>query len=275
MTTWLGLVLLVAVVALFVRWAIAHAGRINDYFRAAVELYAFTGDQRARLVALTAAKVAAGKQRASMVRYLRAMAKDMGAEPAAERVGAEIQERLTGLERHILSRDWTTADVAAGKADLAAVAPEYLAALDRADPAVFRRTRAAPSSSTSDHAPEENQTLQELAKGAECLGVSLKELAAAPARAMEIVGAYGRLLEDAPAQVRPESTLPYPKQVIREALKTALSTLSDAESRRALQTGLSELDAFVPDHEVPQDPNERALEYIRRRSLWARTRSTS
>ena len=107
----------------------------------------------------------------------------------------------------------------------------------------------------------------ELKEDAKRLGVSLHEVAAAPHRAMQIIEDFSRLMQDTPCQVRPESMLPYPKPVIEEALRKALVTFSDAESRAALQTALSELDTFVPDHEVPEDPNERALQYIRRRGL--------
>jgi hypothetical protein len=100
---------------------------------------------------------------------------------------------------------------------------------------------------------------------ADSRGFSLQEVAATPPHAMEIVGAYGRLLGDAPSfQVRPESSLPYPKHVIAEALRAALSAISDTASQRALQIGLSELDGFVPDREVPGDPDERATEWLRR-----------
>lgn len=116
--------------------------------------------------------------------------------------------------------------------------------------------------------------IQELKQDARRLGVSLEQVATMPQGALQIVGEFGQLMEHTPCQVRPESMLPYPKPVIEKALQTALSTLSDAESQRALQTALSELDAFIPDHEVPQDPNERAIEYIRRRGLRAKADGT-
>jgi hypothetical protein len=116
--------------------------------------------------------------------------------------------------------------------------------------------------------------MQELERDARRHGVSLEQLAAMPQGVMQIVEAFGRLMEDAPSQVRPESMLPYPKPVIEKALQTALSTFSDAESRHALRLALSELDAFIPDQQVPQDPNERALEYIRRLGYRAKADGT-
>lgn len=116
--------------------------------------------------------------------------------------------------------------------------------------------------------------IQEIERDARRHGVSLEQLAAMPQGVMQVVEAFGRLMEDAPCQVRPESMLPYPKPVIEEALQTALSTLLDAESQHSLRVALSELDAFIPDHQVPKDPNERAIEYIRRLGHRARTDRT-
>lgn len=115
---------------------------------------------------------------------------------------------------------------------------------------------------------------QQLERDARRHGVSLEQLAAMPQEAMQVVEAFGRLMEDAPCQVRPESMLPYPKPVIEKALQAALSTLSDAESQHALRVALSELDAFIPDHQVPNDPNERAIEYMHRLGHRARTDRT-
>lgn len=104
----------------------------------------------------------------------------------------------------------------------------------------------------------------ELEQDARRHGVSPKQLAAMPPGVMQIVETFSQLMEHTLCQVRPESVLPYPKPVIEKALQAALSTLSDAENQHALQAALSELDTFIPDHDVPQDPNERAIEYIRR-----------
>ena len=118
------------------------------------------------------------------------------------------------------------------------------------------------------------RAMQELERDARRHGLSLKQLAAMPQGVMQVVEAFGRLVEDVPCQVRQESMLPYPKPVIENALQTALSSLSDAESQHALRLALSELDAFIPDHEVPKDTNERAIEYIRRLGHRVRTDRT-
>jgi hypothetical protein len=97
-------------------------------------------------------------------------------------------------------------------------------------------------------------------------GVSLGQLSAVPHGVMEIVGTFSQVMEHTPCQVRPESMLPYPKPVIENALRTALSALTDSASQQALRTALSELDTFIPDQQVPRDPEERAIEYIRRRT---------
>ncbi len=115
---------------------------------------------------------------------------------------------------------------------------------------------------------------RKLAQEARRLGVSLQQVTAVPEGVMQIVATSSKLMEHTPFEVRPESELPYSKPTIEKALQTALSTLSDAESQRALQAALSELDTFIPDHEVPQDPNERAIEYIRRLGGRARADGT-
>ncbi len=101
-------------------------------------------------------------------------------------------------------------------------------------------------------------------------GFSLREVAALPTSAMEIVGEFSELMSNTPCQVRPESMLPRSRAEIEQALQVALAGMSDPNSQNALRMALSELDTFVPDAEVPEDPDERAYEYLRRRSAGAR-----
>jgi tetratricopeptide (TPR) repeat protein len=91
------------------------------------------------------------------------------------------------------------------------------------------------------------------------LGVSARELGRVPHQALDIVGAYGRVLETAGVGVQPESLLPYPRVDIERALNATLSMLTDAESPKAAQTirrGLRELHRFIPDREIPEDREE-------------------
>jgi len=116
-----------------------HSKRINDYFANAVRVYALTGDEHTRCAALSAAKVAARKQKSRMIAYLLAMAFDikhaMGDDPGAE---LPIQRLLT-LKRDIEAKNWNLTDAAREKDRLSELEPEYLEALNRADPSVFER----------------------------------------------------------------------------------------------------------------------------------------
>ena len=135
MTLWLGIVLVAIIVNVVDQLIRDRANRIVGYFRAAVKAYALAGDERARLAALTAGKVASGAQRQSMVEYLEYMV------AAAPRDLAQAaKDILTDLADEIRSKDWTASEAAAAKAELGARAPEYLAALDRADADVFQRS---------------------------------------------------------------------------------------------------------------------------------------
>jgi len=113
-----------------------HATHINDYFANAVRVWLFAPEESARLAALTAAKVAAGVQRASMGKYLSAMADDLSTMGAKEKA---LVVRIAGLASAITKKDWDLADVREAKRELAALDREYAEALDRADPKVFER----------------------------------------------------------------------------------------------------------------------------------------
>jgi hypothetical protein len=108
--------------------------RINDYFANAVTVFRDLRDPAARTAALTAAKVADTKQRASMVRYLRAIADDW---KKATSIQDETYDNLQALADEIQSRDWCIEDIQVQKALLRQVDMEYLQALDGSDPTIF------------------------------------------------------------------------------------------------------------------------------------------
>jgi len=76
-----------------------------------------------------------------------------------------------------------------------------------------------------------------------------------------IAAGYGRVLTEWRLPLRPLSTLPYPKEAIRQALKNLLLHSQDSEYRQALQTGLLVLDDFIPDEEVPMDKGENTRKW--------------
>lgn len=85
----------------------------------------------------------------------------------------------------------------------------------------------------------------------------------------EVFGHYGRVLEkayEAGGPLFPESKLPYPKGRIRCSLLNALATIRDEEARSGFQKALLALDDFIPDAEVPSDPERNATEWLQRRA---------
>ena len=114
-----------------------YSKRINDYFANAVRVYALTGDEHTRCAALNAAKVATRKQRSRMIAYLLAMAFDIE-HAMGDDSGAELPiQRLLTLKKDIEVKDWNLTDAAREKDRLSELEPEYLEALNRADPSVF------------------------------------------------------------------------------------------------------------------------------------------
>ena len=116
-----------------------QAERINDYFAKAVMVYAFKGEDDARLAAFTAAKVAENIQRNSMVKYLSEMATDIQKGFPDRSAASPIAKRLLSLKEDIEQRDWSIEDIMEEKKRLFQANPEYLMALDQADPNVFSR----------------------------------------------------------------------------------------------------------------------------------------
>ncbi len=134
---WIVIVIVVAVtlVAVAYWWLSQSASKINDYFCNAVTVYALGGEEIARLAALTAAAVAADKQRASMVTYLRGMEASIVTHPEGDLIGA----RLVKLAEQITQMDFALETVRLYKQELGARSPELHAALDNPDPSVFVR----------------------------------------------------------------------------------------------------------------------------------------
>ena len=134
---------LLGLFALYIYRRKSHEKRINAYFRNAVRLYALTNDEEARIAIITAAKVAAKRQRGSMVKYLQGMASDI--KKMSENDSklnphvAEFVESSIKLAEEISSREWTTSDIIKQKAELGNISSEYLVALDKADPTIFAK----------------------------------------------------------------------------------------------------------------------------------------
>ena len=117
--------------------------RMNAYFSTAVRVYALTNEEDARIAIVTAAKVAAKKQRGSMVNYLQSMASDIKnmseIDPKVKPHTDKFVESSIELAEEISSREWTISDIISQKEELGNINSEYLVALDKADPSIFEK----------------------------------------------------------------------------------------------------------------------------------------
>jgi hypothetical protein len=234
-----------------------------------------TADPVVRLAALTAAKVAAGAQRASMVNYLRIAAAD-----ARELLAGsdDIAYRLNQLADEISLRDWTVRDSVHAKQALWKLDAEYGKALDKFDGGVFRRrfldlfldsTPSATASEAINKLRAELMKSEPLTPDQEEILRSpgqLRDLLEIPSDAMEVVGAYSKILAEDLRLLKPLSVLPYPKTRIEEALQVALRSARDPGIRRNLEVALDALKDFIPDTNVPADPDENAKAWFAHRA---------
>lgn len=84
---------------------------------------------------------------------------------------------------------------------------------------------------------------------------SLRDAISIPHEMMEIIGDYGKVLEEVRTSqdkyfLCPLSKLPHAKEKIREALTVALKIAKDEKIRESLIVALTELDNFLPDEEI-------------------------
>ena len=117
--------------------------RMNDYFCAAVRVYALTDEEDVRTAIVTAAKAATKKQRVSMIEYLQSMAsgiKNMSEiDPKVKPHTDKFVESSIELVEEISSREWAIGDINKQKEELGNINLEYLVALDKADPSIFAK----------------------------------------------------------------------------------------------------------------------------------------
>lgn len=120
--------------------------------------------------------------------------------------------------------------------------------------------------------PPKRKEKKETGQGGVISSATLGDLAAIPRDVMDIIGDYGRVLENLGSKGRllqlnppgspkafsgvPVSLLPHPKEKIENALKTALEIAKDQEMRSSLKHVLIALKLFIPDGEIPKDPVE-------------------
>ena len=128
-----------AAVAIILIKMLRHSQRINGYFTNAVRVYLWMEEEDAKIAALAASKVAAGKQRGSMLNHLDTLTSDstklLHAVPELQRLISKLSE----LQVEITAKDWTIKDIVQEKQRLMDYNPSYLSALEKADANVFVR----------------------------------------------------------------------------------------------------------------------------------------
>ena len=106
--------------------------------------------------------------------------------------------------------------------------------------------------------------LKDIENTSERMFQAFKEL---PDDVNDIIGAYGKLLDEMGQEkdakpLQPVSRLPYPKAKIEKALKNALKIAKYKPMKKLLEMVLSRLEDFIPDKEVPEDPNENFKSWL-------------
>jgi hypothetical protein len=106
--------------------------------------------------------------------------------------------------------------------------------------------------------------LKDIEKTSERMFQAFKEL---PDDVNGIIGAYGKLLDEVGLEkdaklLQPISRLPYPKTKIEKALKDALQIAKFKTMNKLLQMILARLEDFIPDEEVPKDPDENFKSWL-------------
>lgn len=94
----------------------------------------------------------------------------------------------------------------------------------------------------------------------------LKDALTIPGDAMDIIGDYGKVLEDLQKReggnfFHPISKLPYQKEKIESALDTALKIAKDEKIIEHLKVARTALKTFIPDDEV-EKTNQNVLKYL-------------
>lgn len=117
----------------FLKKIVGDPAAINDYFCDAVLLYALDENHSAGIAALTAAKVAAGAQRDSMVTYASSVAGDI------QGSDAQAAAQILNLCALINEKDWNMKDIVEAKSKLRSTDASMAIALDKSDGQYFRK----------------------------------------------------------------------------------------------------------------------------------------
>jgi len=94
----------------------------------------------------------------------------------------------------------------------------------------------------------------------------LRELYSLPKEDLDIVGNYGHIVQEVielqPGPLYPISELLDTKETIRQSIENLLMLVQDPNYKNDLEIGLFFLDNFIPDEEVPADPEENRRKWV-------------
>lgn len=96
-------------------------------------------------------------------------------------------------------------------------------------------------------ASRQPDTFQDPSSAAEAQGCSFGRMSSE--HGWQIISAYGKVLEECSSSVEPESSLPFPKPLIREAICRELAENPDTELRHHLEIAYAQLESFLPPEE--------------------------
>ena len=136
MVTLIIVLLAVAGLGAIVRMSIrAKSQMVNEYFQYAVGAYAIFNDEDAKTAAIAAAKVVDRHFRNVMIMYVSGRISDFAR--SKENESESVIRRMSEVERAISVKEWNVGDGWDEKERLKKCNPEYLNALNTADPNIF------------------------------------------------------------------------------------------------------------------------------------------
>jgi hypothetical protein len=93
-----------------------------------------------------------------------------------------------------------------------------------------------------------------------------QEAVAADSADSDVVAAYSECLQVHPVGFKSETLLPYPRERIQAAIHALAPVATTEDDRRALRVCLEALKDYVPAAQIPGDPEQAALAWLKSRA---------
>lgn len=132
------IILGIVVLAIFLLWLGNKGGeQVNQYFINAVATWLKYNDEKARLAALAAAKVASKSTRKTYLSKLALLGLEIRAAKGSKKENIKTGQKISALYKDISEKEWTLEDAKKAREELFEVDQEYAIALNKFDPGVF------------------------------------------------------------------------------------------------------------------------------------------